>query len=192
MSIYLSIHLSIYLSIYPSLSHIHISCPSVLGNPIANDPCYGGELFYNDAERRMRAIEVLRGMRRDGKHPLSKVPHLGDPELDNLPPPVSVPAPLYVESALVAVTPDLCEVVSSIDNSVATSLAVEVQEEKTISLAVDQAVAATVVQSSSDPVDTVQSDVKDDDSSIILPNKVESEEQGETESDHEYLVRTCR
>ena len=141
----------------------------------------------------MRAIEVLRGMRRDGKHPLSKVPHLGDPELDNLPPPVSVPAPLYVESALVAVTPDLCEVVSNIDNSVATSLAVEVQEEKTISVEVDQAVAATVVvQSSSDLVDTVQSDVKDDDSSIILPDKVESEKQGETESDHQYLVRTCR
>ena len=55
----------------------------VMGNSIANDPCYGGELFYGDSDRRQRALEVLRNMRREGKHPLSKVPHLGDPELDN-------------------------------------------------------------------------------------------------------------
>jgi hypothetical protein len=55
----------------------------VMGNSIANDPCYGGELFYGDSDRRQRALEVLRNMRKEGKHPLSKVPHLGDPELDN-------------------------------------------------------------------------------------------------------------
>ena len=54
-----------------------------MGNSIANDPCYGGELFYGDLERKQRAVEVLRNMRKEGKHPLSKVPHLGDPELDN-------------------------------------------------------------------------------------------------------------
>ena len=54
----------------------------VLGNPIANDPCYGGVLFYGQPEKRERALGVLRQMRREGKHPLSKVPHLGDAELD--------------------------------------------------------------------------------------------------------------
>jgi 23S rRNA-/tRNA-specific pseudouridylate synthase len=32
----------------------------IIGNPIANDPCYGGELFYGDSDRRQRAIDVLR------------------------------------------------------------------------------------------------------------------------------------
>eukprot|EP01041_Mallomonas_annulata_P003530 gene3530-7023_t len=48
----------------------------LLGTPIANDPCYGGELFYGDNERREKAMAVLNEMRRAGHHPLSKVPHL--------------------------------------------------------------------------------------------------------------------
>jgi RNA pseudouridylate synthase len=60
-----------------------------MGNSIANDPCYGGELFYGEPEKRFQALEVLRKMRREGKHPLSKVPHLGDPELDLKPLPLA-------------------------------------------------------------------------------------------------------
>jgi hypothetical protein len=48
----------------------------LLGNPIANDPCYGGELFYGYPEKRGRAIEVLRHLRAIGKHPLGNVNHL--------------------------------------------------------------------------------------------------------------------
>ncbi len=54
-----------------------------LGCPIANDPCYGGQLFYGDADRRALALHALREMRRTGAHPLSKVPHFSDPELDS-------------------------------------------------------------------------------------------------------------
>ena len=56
----------------------------LLGTPIANDPCYGGVLFYGDAERRNQAIEAVREMREKGIIPLSKVPHFGDPEVDKL------------------------------------------------------------------------------------------------------------
>ena len=44
-----------------------------IGNPIANDPCYGGELFYNEPFKRERALNSLRTMRAKGQHPLSKV-----------------------------------------------------------------------------------------------------------------------
>ena len=53
-------------------------------------------MFYGDLDRRQRAVEVLRNMRKEGKHPLSKVPHLGDPELDNYVP---------QSSAAVTITP---------------------------------------------------------------------------------------
>lgn len=55
----------------------------LLGSPIANDPCYGGQLFHGDEERRRQALEVLRAMRAEGATPLSKVPHLADPEADD-------------------------------------------------------------------------------------------------------------
>lgn len=48
----------------------------LLGNPIANDPCYGGELFYNDQERRALAIKYLQTLRDRGLEPLSRHPHL--------------------------------------------------------------------------------------------------------------------
>jgi 23S rRNA pseudouridine1911/1915/1917 synthase len=38
----------------------------LLGNPIANDPCYGGELFYGAPEQRQLAIDALRAMRARG------------------------------------------------------------------------------------------------------------------------------
>ncbi len=56
----------------------------LVGNPIANDPCYGGQLFYGDRQRRVRALEALRLMRSSGCHPLSKVPHLEEDSEDEL------------------------------------------------------------------------------------------------------------
>ena len=56
----------------------------LLGTPIANDPCYGGVLFYGDEERRAQAVAAVKEMRAKGIIPLSKVPHFGDPEVDNL------------------------------------------------------------------------------------------------------------
>lgn len=47
----------------------------LLGNPIANDPCYGGQLFYGQEDKRKLAVETLQIMRVKGYHPLSKVPH---------------------------------------------------------------------------------------------------------------------
>ena len=56
----------------------------LLGTPIANDPCYGGQLFYGDHSRRQLAIQAVREMREKGIIPLSKVPHFGDPAVDDL------------------------------------------------------------------------------------------------------------
>jgi len=48
----------------------------LLGSPIANDPCYGGTLFYDQKERRTQAHLLMREMRETGKHFLSRIPHL--------------------------------------------------------------------------------------------------------------------
>lgn len=48
----------------------------LIGHSIANDPCYGGELFYGDNEKQERAIRALRRMKAMNVEPLSKVPHL--------------------------------------------------------------------------------------------------------------------
>ena len=48
----------------------------LLGTPIANDPCYGGELFYGQHRRKQRALEAFEELRKRGIQPLSKVPHL--------------------------------------------------------------------------------------------------------------------
>jgi len=53
-----------------------------LGNPIANDPCYGGELFYNDVKRRSNAITLLKALKRLDYQPLSKIPHISMEEND--------------------------------------------------------------------------------------------------------------
>ena len=47
----------------------------LLGNPIANDPCYGGDLFYADSASLHKASLALARMRTLGIQPLSKVPH---------------------------------------------------------------------------------------------------------------------
>ena len=48
----------------------------LLGSPIANDPCYGGELFFGRPDRRLAAKEVWRAVRAAGMTPLCKAPHL--------------------------------------------------------------------------------------------------------------------
>ena len=48
----------------------------LLGCPIANDPCYGGQLFFGDGERRKRAVAAARRLKRLGLAPLSRLPHL--------------------------------------------------------------------------------------------------------------------
>lgn len=53
-----------------------------LGTPIANDPCYGGELFYGERAKRSAAIGAVRKMRRLGLTPLSRVPHFDQTEAD--------------------------------------------------------------------------------------------------------------
>jgi hypothetical protein len=144
---------------------------SVLGNSIANDPCYGGELFYGDPERRQRAVDVLRGMRREGKHPLSKVPHLGDPELDN-PPPMAAVSPSSSPSLISESKSDACEgTIGILPASAVTDLA-----------GVEDFAAG---QGSDESETTASADT------AILPPVV-IEPQGEGETDKEYLVRTCR
>jgi hypothetical protein len=60
------------------------------GNPIANDPCYGGQLFYGDPAKRAAAVEAIQTMKSLGFHPLSKLPHL-DSLLDDAVSSITVP-----------------------------------------------------------------------------------------------------
>ena len=54
----------------------------LLRNPIANDPCYGGQLFYGEDARRLRAERELLRMRRAGVTPLSNARYvLSDEEV---------------------------------------------------------------------------------------------------------------
>ena len=46
----------------------------LLASPIANDPCYGGELFYGENGRLIDALATLELMARSGVEPVSKVP----------------------------------------------------------------------------------------------------------------------
>ena len=54
----------------------------LLGSPVANDPCYGGELFFGQPDRRRTAEGVWASMRASGLTPLCKAPHLGPPVTD--------------------------------------------------------------------------------------------------------------
>ena len=154
-----------YFSPFIFASSLYINI--VLGNPIANDPCYGGVLFYNDDERRIRAIEVLRKMRREGKHPLSKVPHLGDPELDNPPTPAPVPTPVLLSEGVSSTQ------TTGSTESVAVIVSGSVSDVVQTSVGTEPAVEAAT-QSSTDA------------------SVAELEGQSDTETDQEYLVRTCR
>jgi hypothetical protein len=55
-----------------------------LGSPIANDPCYGGTLFYGEPGRKDVAVQLLTQMRLLEQVPMSKVPHLVCEEVDVL------------------------------------------------------------------------------------------------------------
>ena len=46
----------------------------LLASPIANDPCYGGELFYGENGRLIDALATLQVMARSGVEPVSNVP----------------------------------------------------------------------------------------------------------------------
>ena len=48
----------------------------LLGVPIANDPCYGGELFYGNADAKIKALQAISQLRTEGTIPLSKIPHI--------------------------------------------------------------------------------------------------------------------
>jgi hypothetical protein len=48
----------------------------LLGNPIANDPCYGGKIFYGEESKRETAIRALEEIRLRGKKPLGSVNHI--------------------------------------------------------------------------------------------------------------------
>lgn len=61
----------------------------LLGNPIANDPCYGGALFFGELAKRASAEAAVRTLRAKGMVPLAKVPHFGSPAIDD--PSVSMP-----------------------------------------------------------------------------------------------------
>ena len=164
-----------YFSPFIFASSLYINI--VLGNPIANDPCYGGVLFYNDDERRIRAIEVLRKMRREGKHPLSKVPHLGDPELDNPPTPAPVPAP-----ALLSEDASISQTTESVSGTVAVT-----ESESVSGSGLQSDVAQTTVQIEIGVEAAIQSSSYAD---VVVGAELEG--QSDTETDQEYLVRTCR
>jgi hypothetical protein len=79
-------------------------------------------LFYGDDDRRKRAVAVLRKMRSEGKHPLSKVPHLGIPDLDNplynragplVLPPSSGPSALIIPPSALFLSPSIVNPPSS-------------------------------------------------------------------------------
>lgn len=53
----------------------------LLGTPIANDPCYGGELFYANPNKKLQALQALADIQQYGIQPLSKIPHLLEEEL---------------------------------------------------------------------------------------------------------------
>ena len=56
----------------------------LLDSSIANDPCYGGRIFYGEPQRHQQALSLLRLMRRKGYVPLAKVPHILLDEVEQL------------------------------------------------------------------------------------------------------------
>jgi hypothetical protein len=123
-------------------------------------------------------------MRKEGKHPLSKVPHLGDPELDRPPEIVrhshggssvetqNDTAPLPAPQAVTAA---------------ASSTAVE-NDSETSPPPTTTAPEAAVVVAATKPTEAVAASVAEGD--VISSVIIEAQRDGET--DQEYLVRTCR
>lgn len=52
------------------------------GYPIANDPFYGGDQFFQSEERRAKAAEALETMKQFRISPLSKLPTLSQLRVD--------------------------------------------------------------------------------------------------------------
>lgn len=50
----------------------------LIGNPIANDPCYGGDMFFNDHIRKAEAVKYLESLKCGGRSPMLKIPYLQD------------------------------------------------------------------------------------------------------------------
>ena len=125
-------------------------------------------------------------MRKEGKHPLSKVPHLGDPELDRPPEIVrhshggssvetqNGTAPLPAPQAVTAATASTA-VENDSDTSPPPTRTTTTPEEAVV-------VAAT------ESTEAVAPSVAEGD--VINPVIIEAQRDGET--DQEYLVRTCR
>lgn len=61
---------------------IRLHC-QLTGHPIANDPCYGGDLFFNQPERAVLAREAQKRLAAEGVVPLTRVLHLPDDEYHN-------------------------------------------------------------------------------------------------------------
>lgn len=61
---------------------IRLHC-QLLGHPIANDPCYGGELFYGDARKRQLARQAHETLQRRGVIPLTRVLHQVEPSIES-------------------------------------------------------------------------------------------------------------
>jgi hypothetical protein len=57
----------------------------LINSPIANDPCYGGTLFFDAPDRKMVALALLREMRKAHQEPLSKIPKALLSELESTP-----------------------------------------------------------------------------------------------------------
>jgi hypothetical protein len=55
-----------------------------LGCPIANDPCYGGQLFYGEPARKQAALDLLVLMRLQQQIPISKTPYSLSEEADGI------------------------------------------------------------------------------------------------------------
>ena len=206
----------------------------VMGNSIANDPCYGGELFYGDLDRRLRALEVLRNMRKEGKHPLSKVPHIGDPELDNYTsnaPTVAVAVAPHIMGS--DKSPGVCGEIEAVSGPVSknqdvvtgartsctsttihtppplplaltpggegeASINVIAKIEEIVNIELETVVVGAAEDKSIEegisliPATSTSGIEEETGRGVEVKVEVEVEVQGGTETDKEYLVRTCR
>ena len=128
-------------------------------------------------------------MRKEGKHPLSKVPHLGDPELDR--------PPEIVRESHVGICGDKVSLDGSDMKVVPTTLPVETpvieaQNGTPSPSLIPSSEASADVTSENHSVTPTTSTTSADGDVInsVQPVIIEAQRDGET--DQEYLVRTCR
>ncbi len=144
----------------------------LLGSPIANDPCYGGTLFYGDDQRRAQALTALRTMRAKGAVPLSKVPHLNDPELD-------------AEIAAVAAAAAASTSGDGCGDSVTSSEVCSTCTVGAAAAAADTVVSPPMLAAAEGGAACCEA------ASVVVP-AANPDDILEGETDDEYLVRTCR